>query len=163
MRERDSLKLKTLISEVKDEISHLRSILGENERIMGRIKSGEEFDSIIIRGQGSIIHDFYCGIERIFEKIAYDINGGLPDDPSWHQRLLHEMSLDIKDVRPAIVTKETYNILKEFLSFRHLFRNIYGFELDSDKIDSLSSLLSEKGPIVLEEIENKMRELEKDL
>lgn len=161
MRENDKLKMKVLIAEIKDEISNLRPILAENEKVLEKIEQGIEFDSLMTRGQGSIMHDFYTGIERIFEKIAHDINGGIPSDPSWYQRLLYEMSLDVAGVRSAIISSSSYDTLKELLSFRHLFRNIYGFELEKDKIDSLTKLLSDKGPSVLEEIDNKLSELGK--
>jgi len=33
--------------------------------------------------------------------------------------------------------KESNNIATEYLSFRHLFRNIYGFELESKRLENL--------------------------
>ena len=33
--------------------------------------------------------------------------------------------------------KESNNIATEYLSFRHLFRNIYGFELESNRLENL--------------------------
>jgi hypothetical protein len=39
------------------------------------------------------------------------------------------MTLDIEGIRPAVLSKETASILDEYRSFRHVVRNIYGFEM----------------------------------
>ena len=41
------------------------------------------------RAKASILHDFYNACERIFEAIAREVNGGLPDSQQWHKKLLH--------------------------------------------------------------------------
>jgi len=43
------------------------------------------------------------------------------------------MTLSIPEVRPPVLSKETAKMLDEFRSFRHVFRNVYGFNLASDK------------------------------
>jgi uncharacterized protein YutE (UPF0331/DUF86 family) len=39
--------------------------------------------------------------------------------------------------RPAVLTPETAKRLEEYLAFRHVVRNIYGFELDPRRLDNL--------------------------
>ena len=39
--------------------------------------------------------------------------------------------------RPAVISKETARFLEEYLAFRHVVRNIYGYELDPQRIDPL--------------------------
>lgn len=96
-------------------------------------------DSIIFRRSiGSILHDFYNLAERIFKKVAMDINGGYEDSERWHKALLFKMTVPIKGVRPALISEELAADLDEYLSFRHLFRNIYGFELKGDRITYLA-------------------------
>ena len=90
-----------------------------------------------LRGIGAVLHDFYTGIEHLFEKIAPELNGGLPAGRSWHRELLENMTLDLPGVRPPVLGSETVHALEEFLRFRHLFRNLYGFELQWDRIRSL--------------------------
>jgi UDP-hydrolysing UDP-N-acetyl-D-glucosamine 2-epimerase len=55
----------------------------------------------------------------------------------WHKQLLYRMTLELKDIRPALISKELAASLDEFLTFRHLFRNIYGFELMGDRLNRL--------------------------
>ena len=47
------------------------------------------------------------------------------------------MTLELKDIRPAVISKELAASLDEFLTFRHLFRNIYDFELLGGRLDKL--------------------------
>jgi hypothetical protein len=89
------------------------------------------------RAKGSILHDFYNTCERVFEIIARRINGGLPESEQWHKKLLYQMTIEVKNSRPSIISKKLAAELDEYLSFRHLFRNIYGFELESDRLDRL--------------------------
>jgi hypothetical protein len=80
------------------------------------------------------LHNFYTGIEKVFERIADDLNGGVPGGREWHKRLLHSMTLELPDLRPPVISRETEIALFDFLAFRHIVRNIYAFELDSEKI-----------------------------
>ena len=57
--------------------------------------------------------------------------------------LLENMTLDLPGVRPPLLRIETAYALEEFLRFRHLFRNLYGFELEWPKIRSLLDRLPE--------------------
>lgn len=94
-----------------------------------------------IRGAGDLVHDFYSGAEKAFEHIATTIDGGLPEGPSWHRRLLESMECEIPTVRPAVLSAATAGALDEYLRFRHLFRNLYGFELDWARIEPLLSAI----------------------
>lgn len=96
-----------------------------------------------LRGIGAIVHDFYTGLEHIFETLAPELNGGLPAGPSWHRNLLENMTLDIPGVRPPLLQPDTAYALGEFLRFRHLFRNVYGFELEWPRVRRLLARLPE--------------------
>lgn len=48
------------------------------------------------------------------------------------------MTISITGVRPVVITEELAADLDEFLAFRNMFRNIYGFELKGDRIDRLT-------------------------
>jgi len=103
-------------------------------------RMGDWLDSFFLRGKGSIFHDFYCGVERIFERTAGELNGGLPNGPAWHKILLDNMRLAIPGLRPAVVTTDTARLLGTFLDFRHKFRHIYGLGLEFEKLEELDQL-----------------------
>lgn len=124
--------IKGLIAGIERELESLKELKRE-------MKDAGPHNSIIIRRSiGSILHDFYNGCERIFKNIAIEINGGYEDSEKWHKALLFKMTLTIKDTRPAVISEELAAELDEYLSFRHVFRNIYGFELKGERIDYLA-------------------------
>jgi len=44
------------------------------------------------------------------------------------------MAEDVKDVRPAVISKETSGKLDQYRRFRHLVRNVYATNLKPDKM-----------------------------
>ena len=88
----------------------------------------------LYRAQGSILHDFYTGCERIFLRIAKDIEGDVPQDEHWHIDLLKRMAAERGDVRPEVISEDLARTLRPYLGFRHVFRNIYGHELRPDRL-----------------------------
>lgn len=134
------------IKDVKIELQNLERLIKEMQDLMSRI--GEEPDFIIFRTAGSILHDFYCGIEKIFERIAINVDNNMPKGEDWHIKLLFQM-IKSKKGRKAIIDSALLQDLKEYLRFRHLFRNIYGFELKWDKIKPLC--------IRLDDVYNKLK------
>jgi hypothetical protein len=83
------------------------------------------------------LHGFYSGLERIFELIARHIDGFMPEGDMWHFKLLQQMSQELKDNRPAVISKEVVPSLDELRRFRHLVRNVYAFNLLPDKMEVL--------------------------
>lgn len=120
----DKNKIKQLI---KPELDSLERLVGEMDRIIE--EAGGTPDFIETRAAGSVMHDFYCGSEKIFKRIAVHVDGRLPEGDDWHKDLLMQMTKPIGNVRPRVIDDELCGRLKELLRFRHLFRNIYGFEL----------------------------------
>ena len=121
-----------IISEIEKELQNLNDLRVELERIK------PEKEIVFKRSKGSILHDFYNCCERIFKRIAIEMNGGYEDTEKWHKSLLYRMTIPIEGLRPRVLSDELAADLDEFLAFRHLFRNIYGFELKGDRIDTLT-------------------------
>lgn len=65
------------------------------------------------------------------------MNGGYEDTEKWHKSLLYKMTIPITGLRPRVISDELAGDLEEFMAFRNLFRNIYGFELKGGQIDYL--------------------------
>ena len=85
------------------------------------------------------LHSFYSALERIFELIAQELDGGVLGGDAWHTELLRQMSLDLPDVRPAVLHPDTAARLDEYRKFRHRIRNIYATNLDPDRMAPLVS------------------------
>lgn len=123
--------------EKREIISLIEEELNRIDELLAELTQCKDNTRIFRRAKGSILQDFYNASERIFKIIARRLNGGVPLTESWHRELLHQMTVEIKGIRPAVISKTLASELSEYLAFRHIFRNIYGFELDSDKLDRL--------------------------
>ena len=126
-----------LIAEIEDEVNQLNKLAIDVEKTRVTLPSEPEERRIHEESLALKLHNFYTGCERVFKNIAKDVNGGVPDSFDWHRRLLHTMSLNLENVRPAVISRETETALSEFLSFRHVVRNIYGFSIDSERLGHL--------------------------
>jgi len=133
---------------VQDEITKLELLDKEKEGLLKKKPS-----NYLLRAGGSILHDFYTGIEKIFESIGKEIDQRVPMGEEWHSELLHQMTFNIPGLRPPVITTRTEKRLREYLGFRHLFRKRYGFELDWEKMKRLLSNM----PDVLSGLENEIK------
>lgn len=89
------------------------------------------------------LHSFYQGVERIFEAIAKSIDRTVPSGDRWHRDLLLQMTEEIPEIRPAVISEETRAALDSYRIFRHLARNIYMFNLEAKRIRSLVENLAD--------------------
>ncbi len=124
------------VAALRDEVARLERVVREAAAVSVRFADAEP-GVLELRGIGDVVHDFYTGAERMFEKIAPELNGGVPAGPAWHRELLRNMTLNLPGIRPPLITEETARLLDEFLRFRHLFRAVYGFELEWPRLRSL--------------------------
>lgn len=133
-----------LISEIKDELNYIGILVDDIDEVSKNIPKAPKKKRIYEESLALKFHNFYTGCERIFQKIADDVNGGVPSSIDWHKRLLKSMSIEIEKIRPPVISKKTAMALAEYLGFRHVVRNIYGFEIDSGRLQRLI----EKLPVV---------------
>ena len=143
--DREALK-----KEIEIELRNLERLAREMEGLKDRFVNKPDF--IETRASGSILHDFYCGIEKVFERIAIHIDGGLPKGEDWHTELLLQMAHPIKGIRDAVISTDLLEKFKEYLRFRHLFRHIYGFELKWEKCQGLVK----RFPSIFEKIDKQL-------
>ena len=87
-------------------------------------------------GVGALLHDFYNGAERSFERVARIVDGHVPTDEHWHQTLLAQMAAPYADLRPAVISGQLHLRLHKYLGYRHRFRNIYSRQLDWTRLSA---------------------------
>ncbi|MBS3886398.1 MAG: hypothetical protein KGZ56_04990 [Dethiobacter sp.] len=137
---------------LRDEIEEELANIAELKRSVSEITSQELSNEVEKRVTASLLNDFYLAAERIFKRIAKELDGGMPEGEEWHKTLLRQMSVDLPEVRPYVINKVLYTKLEEYLKFRHLVRNIYGFQLDYRRFRHLVNELDN----VSEEFENQV-------
>ena len=123
--------------------AEIRHELVSLDRIRDQNAAAPRDDAVFtLRARGSILHDFYNGIERVFVRIAEELDGGVPQgDGRQRQQLVTDRSIAIPGVRPAVFDAVLADALGEFLRFRHDFRNVYGFVLDPERMRPLEERL----------------------
>jgi hypothetical protein len=124
-----------LREEIELELAQLHQLLNQFKPLIedARIRHPNDVERIALAG---ILHSFYTGVENICKRIAIQIDGGSPRGEFWHRDLLQSM-IHPGESRPAVITEEMYRRLKEYLDFRHVFRQAYSFELQWDKMKPL--------------------------
>ncbi len=124
----------------------IESKLKNLERVVAKVANGlEVIDEDEIR-QNAIamwLHDFYNGVESIFERIAVRLDGGLPSGDFWHTQLLEGMAAPLEAKRPAVIDPSLQKRLFEFLKFRHRIRHTYSYELEWPRVKERADELGE--------------------
>ena len=125
-----------LASRILNEISSLGMVAVRVESAWKAAAANNDelyFDSVALN-----IHSFYSGLERLFEKISSAIDGSMPKGANWHQELLNQMTLEIPNVRPAVISEKTRKQLDTYRGFRHVVRNVYTYHISPDKMEPLA-------------------------
>ncbi|MBI2263863.1 MAG: hypothetical protein HYU64_01615 [Armatimonadetes bacterium] len=124
-----------LIARIRRDLKELTVLVERAKLGWGKAKS--QNDDNYLDGVALNLHGFYSGLEKIFEKIAAAVDGSVPTAANWHQELLSQMSAEIAEVRPAVISEELRDILEDYRGFRHVVRNVYTFHLNPKKIEPL--------------------------
>ena len=124
---------KRLTQRINDEIDKIEGTLERIHRGLDNIDvlpvQAREFIENTI---ATDLADVYNGIERIFERIAREIDTFMPTGSQWHKNLLAQMAEKRPERRP-VISENTRRELEELLEFRHKVNNIYGRELRYEK------------------------------
>jgi hypothetical protein len=126
-----------LAAELRLDSSSIDAAYDMNSRAVERIRHGAN-DSLDHAALGYTIHNLYGIMENACFRISKFFENGLSPD-AWHKELLNRMLLDIPKTRPAFLSPDGFALIDELRSFRHVFRNLYGRELDSDRLAALQA------------------------
>lgn len=112
---------------------------------------------IELRAIATMLHEFYNGVERIFERIAISLGEGLPRGSYGHIDLLAQMATTQSNARLAVIDEPLRTRLEEYLKFRHFFRHAYSYTLEwnrlrwlAEQLDATLQLLREQLQIFFE-------------
>ena len=110
-------------------------------------EQGVFIDSIALN-----LHGFYSGLERIFELIVRQVDQNELCGNLWHRELLKQISHEMQDIRPAVISEISLSYLDELRRFRHLVRNVYTFNLAPEKVEPLISSIPQFWPNLQDEL-----------
>jgi hypothetical protein len=118
------------------EISELRKLVAQHAGFLAEAGTAEP-DTVHRIAMGATLNSFYGGVENIFKRIAKGIDHKVPSGESWHRDLLMAMAQATAD-RPPVISQELMEELREFLSFRHIFRAGYVINLKWERMAHLA-------------------------
>ena len=140
-----------LAQQIREELENIELLAQRAEAwLQGR---REEPAPLEIMGAGKIVHDFYTGAERIFERIAVQVDDYLPAGLHSHPHLLRQMERPWGEKRPALLDHGLALRLHRYTRFRHLFRHTYGYELVLEELRPLAEGL----PAVLADLNARLQ------
>ncbi|MGB5596509.1 MAG: nucleotidyltransferase domain-containing protein [Crocosphaera sp.] len=87
----------------------------------------------------SYIVDVYTGCERMSERVAVSLDGGLPTGENWHEQLLRQMAEPGSYNRPPLWQGSLLLELDEYRKFRHLVRHNYQVKLKAAQVLNLAN------------------------
>lgn len=148
MRQTSPDELLGLAADITAELEYLRRLAADMAAVRAEIDRDPAHARLFYENLALKLHSFYTGCERIFQTVAAELNGAVPTGFDWHRRLLERMSIAWHG-RPALLAPASAEQLREYLAFRHVVRNIYGFELDIERI----ARLVDRYPLVWGQVE----------
>lgn len=102
-----------------------------------------------VESAGYWLHNLYSAYEDLFKLVAGFWENSLSSNGKFHVQLLKRMLLNIKDVRPALLSEDGYRILNELRGFRHVFRHAYSYGLDDERVSALlRKVLGQKDTVI---------------
>lgn len=110
--------IKVLISEIEWTQKVCQQLVDNiNEKIA--IINKADYDYVYLEAIAINVMHFYSAVESVFNKIAKKIDESPVKGDSSHQELLKRMLIEIDGVRCAVLSKDTYDLIDKFRSFRH--------------------------------------------
>jgi hypothetical protein len=140
-----------LVERLRGEVSELEGVVQRVLRAWPKAQNASPEQEIYLDSVALNLYGFYAGVERLFELIARRMDQNLPSGETWHRDLLRQMTKDLPDLRPAVISQETASALDKFRRFRHLVQNIYVMNLEADKMAELTTVLPALWPKLRDE------------
>ncbi len=107
------------------------------DRIEERRRTFDQSVAAEVDSMGYQLHNFYGAFEQLFDEVARFFENRI-DDARYHADLIRRMRLEIRGIRPALLSDATAAELDELRRFRQLFRHAYSTDLDPDKVAGLA-------------------------
>lgn len=132
-----------------DQIKAIYTTLHKKVSLLDKQKVAEES----VESAGYWLHNLYSAHEDLFKLVAGFWENSLKLNGEFHVQLLKRMLLNIKDVRPALLSKASYIILNELRGFRHVFRHAYSYGLEKERVGVLLRKVIGQQDIVLKDLQ----------
>jgi len=124
-----------LRKQIEVEREQLQQLLVTHQPLLDKCTAAEP-DAIELSALAAMLHAFYTGIESIFKRIEVELGQELPQGDAWHRQLLKAMARPGRG-RPPVISAALEETLRDYLAFRHVFRQAYTFQLKWARMSAL--------------------------
>ena len=137
MKRRSRESFLALIGVLDREMERMMEVEKQNDDATGRLEvtSPTWMEYVVV---AHTLHNAYSLMESYFLRIAKFFENEIGDS-SWHRDLLQRMTVNIKGLRPALLTPAEAEQIDELRGFRHLYRNLYEKQIQPEKVVALQS------------------------
>jgi hypothetical protein len=132
-------RLAVLAGRIRQDLAEIERIVQRAERAVLAARQIDQNQDLFLDSAALNMHDCYSGLERILEQIASSVDQSVPATHDWHRELLRQMTVELKGLRPRVLSIDTVSALDEYRRFRHVVRNVYAFDLDPERISQLTA------------------------
>ncbi len=146
----------TEIRELQSQIDHQIGVLDELVTYLGSYIAKRPEETVRTREDGlvvaGVLENYYTAAETVLLRIVQQFGNEL-DPKRWHASLLERLTIDVRDVRPRVLTDATSSCLDELRRFRHFKRYYYRIDYDWDKLAFLIKKTNEVQPLLVTELQ----------
>lgn len=86
---------------------------------------------------------FYTALEDLLKQIAKSFENHIQDLSAFHKELLNRMHTEIPNIRPRLLSTESFLLLDNIRAFRHFIRHAYDCELKEKELSDIQRKLKE--------------------
>jgi len=108
--------------------------------------------SEVVESCGYWLHNLYCAYEDLFKIVSAFWENSIDSDGAFHRSLLRRMILEIKGIRPALISEKAFRHLDELRGFRHVFRHAYSYGMDDERVLHLIRAVQAEKDYILKNI-----------
>ena len=132
-----------------EQILKVYSILEEKKVVFDKEPVARE----MVESTGYWLHNLYSAFEDLFKLTAGFWENNVNIDGDFHINLLKRMLVHIEQVRPALISEESYRFLNEIRGFRHVFRHAYSFGMDDERVAFLLFRVLKKKELLMQDLQ----------
>ena len=107
----------------------------------------------MVESTGYWLHNLYSAFEDLFKLTAGFWDNNVKINGDFHVNLLKRMLVHIEQVRPALISEESYQFFNELRGFRHVFRHAYSFGMDDERVSFLLFRVLKKKELLMQDLQ----------
>lgn len=132
--------MEPLIVDVENEMNFISREVEILKRKRHRIEVEKDLENIDshLKAIALTMHSIYSGYEKIIEMLVKGLDGDVPTAIEYHSALLKRATYEVPDVRPPIISEETFLLLNALRAYRHKLRRIYTYLISPKKVLDLT-------------------------